>query len=141
MMLFNRGTHHLGLFLHSLNLDWLFLNLSFILLFYWYIINLQYSISFMHTTEWFDIFIHYKMISMIRLVTIYHHPKLLHHSWVCGSLHSHDFLFYDWKFVLFIFLTYSVDPTTSSLLWQPLVLLCIGEFIFVLLRLFICFVF
>ena len=41
----------------------------------------QYCVSFRWTTQWFDIYIPYEMISTINLVTIYPHTKLLQYYW------------------------------------------------------------
>ena len=42
---------------------------------YWNKIDLTYYISFRYITWWFNILIHYKMITMISLVTICHHAS------------------------------------------------------------------
>ena len=49
---------------------------------------------------WFNICIHYEMITKISLVTICTHTKLLHYDWpysLCYILHPCG-LFYKWKF-------------------------------------------
>lgn len=63
------------------------------------IVDIQYYISFWHTTYWFHIYIHYKLVTMISLVTIGPHTKLLQYLLysLCYALHYHD-LFHNWNF-------------------------------------------
>ena len=49
---------------------------------FWSIIDLQHDVSSWHTTQWFNISIHYKMITMIKLVVICNPTKLLHYYWL-----------------------------------------------------------
>ena len=70
--------------------------------FYWNILDIQYYASFRCVTEWFDICIHYEMITMISLVTICpqqsyyniidHIPYVVYHNPLA-------YLFHNWRFV------------------------------------------
>ena len=66
----------------------------------WAIINIRYCISFRCTTLWFNIFIHYKMITIISPGTIHQHYRvvtiLLTIAFVCTQ-HPH-YLFYSCTF-------------------------------------------
>ena len=53
-----------------------FLNFYFII-FNWSLIYPQYYVSSRCASQWFDISIHYKMITTISLVTIYYHATVL----------------------------------------------------------------
>ena len=39
----------------------------------WIIMNMQKHISFRYTTQWFNTFLHYEVITTVRPVTIHHH--------------------------------------------------------------------
>ena len=52
----------------------------------WNIVDIQYSVTFRHTTSWYDICIHYEMMTTLCLVTISPHMKLLQYYW-SYSLH------------------------------------------------------
>ena len=43
---------------------------------------LTYNISFRCTTEWFNVYLHYKMITLIRLVIVWHHTNVLQYFWL-----------------------------------------------------------
>ena len=80
----------------------------------------QYYVSFKCTTSWFDICIHYEMITMVSLVTICPHKKLLQFYWpysLCCILHLSTYLLYNWKSVPFnpLHLFYPHAPP----FWQP----------------------
>ena len=66
----------------------------------WVIISIRYCISFRCTAWWFNIFIHYKMITTISAGTIHQHYRvvtiLLTIAFVCTQ-HPH-YLFYSCKF-------------------------------------------
>jgi len=78
-----------------------FLNFA---LFYWSLTDLQFYISC--TTSWFNSFLHYEMITIINLVTICLHTKLLQCYWLyspvvyyilmaifsCCILHPHGYI-------------------------------------------------
>ena len=51
----------------------------------WCIIDLQYSVGFRCSTQWFDIFIHYKMNTRINLVNTCHHTESL--TWVSHAVY------------------------------------------------------
>ena len=56
----------------------------------WCIIDLQYSVGFRCSSQWFDIFIHYKMNPRINLVNTCHHaepPTVVSHA-VCYTLRT-----------------------------------------------------
>lgn len=57
----------------------------------WCIIDLQYSVGFRCSTQWFDIFIHYKMNPRLNLVNTCHHA-VTNCSQPCCLLHPHDYL-------------------------------------------------
>ena len=85
-------------------------NYKFIIFFYEsvglllrYTINLQQHVSSYCTTQWFDISIHFKMLTTVSLVTVCHHAKIL--CIIDSISHPVHFipatqLFCKWKFVL-----------------------------------------
>ena len=93
----------------------------FLKLFYFLIIvDIQYYISFRCTTEWLDIYITYKVISLLRLVPIWHHTQLLQYCWLyflCCTLHPHD-CFYFWPFYIVFLSPFSPILPTSPSIWQ-----------------------
>lgn len=52
----------------------------------WNVVDIQYYVSFRCTTCWCDFRIHYEMMTILRLVTICPHMKLLQYYW-SYSLH------------------------------------------------------
>ena len=55
--------------------------------------DLQQYISFRYVTEWLNIFIYYRMFTMINLVPIHPHIELLQYYWLyslCYKLHTHE---------------------------------------------------
>lgn len=63
---------------------------------YWNTLNIQY-ISFMCTTQWFDICVFCELLTTISLVTICHHTELMQirYYWLyspCCNLCPHDLL-------------------------------------------------
>ena len=56
---------------------WLVLSYHFLNL-----LEIQYDISFRCTTQWFEIFRCYKIITRVSPVTICHHTKLLQYCWL-----------------------------------------------------------
>ena len=48
---------------------------------FWSVIDPQYYVSPCYTTQWFSMSIHFKTITMISLVTIWHRIKILHNYW------------------------------------------------------------
>ena len=76
------------------------------LFFSWSVIDIQYYISFRCTTQWFNIDIHYGMITIISLVTIHHHTKLIQY-YCLYSLYTSSIwwliLAVSWPFLFLIF--------------------------------------
>ena len=101
--------------------------------FYWHILNIQYCISFRHTAEWFDICIHYKMITVISLVTICPCTDLLQYYWPYSLCCMYPRgLLYNWRFVPFnplhLFL-YCLQPLPSgncSFVLYESIFICLG---------------
>ena len=98
------------------------------------LIDIEYYISF-SCIMWFNIFIHYEMISTISLVTSVT-IQLLQYYWLyslCCILHPHDIYFIAWSFYLVISFTYFPHPPTTlpGVLWQlPGCYLCLWVFLF-----------
>ena len=110
--------------------------------FYWSIVNIQYCISFRCTAWWFNIYLRYKMTTLIRLITICHH-KNYHNivDYIPYAVHyiSMTYLFYKWKFVpLILFICFTLPPFPLPLSITNLFSVSVSLFLFCL---FICFVF
>ena len=66
--------------------------------FYWDIVDIQYHVCIWCGTWWLDICIDYEMITMMNLVTICPHAKLLHYCWSYSFyciFHPMSYLFYN----------------------------------------------
>ena len=113
-------------------------------LFVWSIIDLQHYVSPWYRTQWLDISIHYKMITILSLVTICHHTKVLHCYWLsspCCLYISFLWLIYfvTGSLYLLVSLTYFTHLPTPLPTGNHLFVLCIYDFVSVLLCLFFCF--
>ena len=53
---------------------------------FWSVIDRQHFVSSCYTTQWFNISMHSKMITMVDLVTICYHIKSLLTYWLCSPL-------------------------------------------------------
>ena len=108
---------------------------------FWSIIDLQYNISSWYTIQWFDISRHFKMITMVSLVVICHHTKILHNYWLYSphcTLHTCDSLILQLEvctsYLSHLFLS---SPNPSS---NHLFVLCIYDcFCFVMFVHLFCF--
>ena len=78
-----------------------FLFYLFYLLFYFYrnMVDVQYYVSFKCTTRWFDIYIHYEMVTAVSLITISPHTKRILNIFFMLYYIPMAYLFYDCKFV------------------------------------------
>ena len=85
---------------------------------FWNIIDLQHCLSFCYTTEWFDISIHFKMITTLNWITICHHTKILHNHWLYSlycTFHTCDPFILQFEICnLLISLPYFFPSFTSS---------------------------
>ena len=107
----------------------------FFLLFFSITVVIQYYISLGYTTLWLDIYITYKLIAPISLVSIWHHIQLLQYYWLYSLyciLHVRDY-FYNYQFGLLILSPLFPIPTTALLPDNHQFLLCIYEFVSVLI--------
>lgn len=72
--------------------------------FNWSIVVIQCYISFRSTARWFNISIHCKVITVIKLAMVCHHIKLLHIiNYIPYALHCIpvSYVLYNWKYVPF----------------------------------------
>ena len=63
----------------------------------WSIIYLQHYVDSWYTTQWVNISIRFKMITMISMLSC-HYTKILYNYWLY-SPHCVNHLFFNWKFV------------------------------------------
>ena len=69
------------------------------------IIDLQYYVSFWSMVSWVNISVYFKIITMVSLVTICHHTKILHNYWLCSphcTFHTHDSFILELKVCIFL---------------------------------------
>ena len=106
---------------------------------FWSIIDRKHYVSSCYRIWWFCISIHFKMITIVSLVTICHHTKILQNYW----LFSPRWIFHAWlsyfataNLYLLISLTSLSSTRVPSLLATPFLS---SISVSVLLSLFICF--
>ena len=106
---------------------------------FWNIIDRKHYVSSCYRIWWFSISIHFKMITMVSLVTICHHTKILHNYWLFSprcTFHAWLSCFATANLYLLISLT-SLSSTGVSSALATTFLSSIS--VSVLLSLFICF--
>ena len=87
----------------------------------WSRIDIPHYSSFRCTTQWFDIYIHYEMMTTISLVTICLHIKLLQYHWLYPlgcTLYPYDTYFITGKFIhinpLHLFHLFLTPPSSGN---------------------------